>query len=131
MMVIEPQSDQTPSSDQPASPAAVVASAGGGPASRRTALVVWLALTAGFTLFLGLASVTVEAGQAPGRTSRVTRLWSRLTDELPEIGSVAAVQAVVFGALVLFVAGAILGLWLALTAESVTDGAPSPPSDRG
>ncbi len=93
--------------------------------------MVWLALTAGFTLFLGLASVRVEAGQAPGRTSRVTRLWSRLADELPEIGSVAAVQAVVFGALVLFVAGAILGLWLALTAESVTGGAPSPPSDRG
>ena len=93
----------------------------------RAVVVVWLAAVIGFVLFVALASVSREAGRVGGRV-RVTRAWSSLADNLPDG---AAVQAVFWGAVALFLAAAGVALWLALTTGTTdTTRSAVQPSDR-
>ena len=98
----------------------------------RGVTVVWLAATVGFALFLAFGSVTLESGRLAGRTMRVAEVWRRLGDALPEVGHATLLRVVFYGAIAVVLAGAVLGLWLALTATG--EPAPlepsSPPTER-
>ena len=86
------------------------------PSRVRVAAVVWLLMVVGFVLFLVTGSVTLEAGSRRGRTMRVTEIWWRFGDAVPEVGSAALLRIAVFGTLVAVLVLAALCLWLALTA---------------
>ena len=87
------------------------------PSRVRVAAVVWLLMVVGFVLFLVTGSVTLEAGSRRGRTMRVTEIWWRFGDAVPEVGSAALLRIAVYGAVVAVLGLAALGLWLALTAR--------------
>ena len=98
-----------------------------GVADRRRVAAVWVAAVTAFLLFLGLASVSREAGRVAGRV-RVTRAWSLLADNLPD-GT--AVQVLFWGAIALFLVAASAALWLALTAgTTAADALPARSPDR-
>jgi len=93
----------------------------------RRSAAVWLAAIVAFLLFVGLASVSREAGRVAGRV-RLTRAWSLLADNLPDG---ALVQVIFWGAIAIFLVAASAALWLALTAGTTTaDALPARSSDH-
>ncbi len=85
-------------------------------------IAAWLVALAGFALFLGFGSVTLEAGAGPGRSLRVAEVWRRYVADPPEIGHATLLRVVVFGAIVAVLLGSVLGLWLAVNATDDSAG---------
>lgn len=96
--------------------------------------VIWLAAISAFALFLGLASVTTQAGRGRDREIEIVRAWTFLAGDLPASGHGTLLRVAFYGAVTLFLIGSSVGLWLALTAGAPAgdpmDAAPRvPPSE--
>ena len=89
----------------------------------RPSVLVWAGVTIALLLFVFFGSVPAHSWrwnvlrQRPEervRSVRVTDIWERQRDSLPSLASDAWTTGLFNVVLILFVVGAILGLWLAL-----------------
>jgi hypothetical protein len=92
--------------------------------SRLGALILWLVAAAGLALFVTVGSIPYQPSLGSGRTLSVPDVWRRFGQDLPPLGHGTLLRAAVYGTLVLVLAAALIGLWLALTA--VNPAAPEP-----
>ena len=78
------------------------------------AVGIWLLSAIGLILFIAFARVPIEAGWRIGRSLRVTEIWRLFTLELAQVAGPLVTPALVTTLVILVLAGALLGLWLAM-----------------
>ena len=88
-------------------------------------IAVWTVAAVAFLVLLGAGSVTIYPGGGVSRDASIRRVWDVQSDRLPDLGS-NDLTRVLFGAsIAVFVFGALVLLWLALTLDPVATRPPT------
>ena len=79
------------------------------------ALVSWALFALGLVLFIAVARVPIAAGWRRGRSMQVQEIWRLFTLEAAEVAGPLVTPALVTALILIVLAGALLGLWLAMS----------------